>query len=68
MMCLASFTCTFGSHIHPELFHDWNKPDARKTVLYGVWDSRENFPERAEFVQELKEEQLAHYAKEKVLS
>jgi len=61
--------CSFGEHIHPALFHDWNKPDARGTVLYGIYqkDLRKTFPERAGFVQEIKEEQLGSYAKEKVL-
>lgn len=28
--------CSFGKHIHPELFHDWNKENARDTVFYAV--------------------------------
>ncbi|MCM1202380.1 MAG: pectinesterase family protein [Bacteroides fragilis] len=61
--------CSLGEHIHPALFHDWNKPDARETILYGVCQKnfREAFPERAEFVQEITEEQLGSYTKEKVL-
>lgn len=62
--------CSFGEHIHPALFHDWNKPDARVTMLYGICqkDFQKAFPERAAFVQEIKEEQRTHYTKEKVLS
>ncbi len=30
--------CEIGEHIHDELFHDWNKADARNTVFYGVYN------------------------------
>ncbi|MCM1046894.1 MAG: pectinesterase family protein [Clostridiales bacterium] len=30
--------CSFGKHIRPELFHDWNKENARKTVFYAVYN------------------------------
>lgn len=30
--------CEIGGHIHDELFHDWNKTDARKTVQYGIYN------------------------------
>lgn len=51
--------CDFGPHIHPALFHDWNKEEARKTVLYGVSakDGKQTFPQRADFVQLLTKEQ-----------
>lgn len=62
--------CSFGKHIHPGLFHDWNKTEARSTVLYALSHEnlREEYPDRADFVQEVKEEQLAFYTKEKVLA
>lgn len=62
--------CAFGKHIHPALFHDWNKPDARETILYGLYHEnlQESYPGRAEFVQELEKAQLEIYAKEKVLA
>lgn len=62
--------CSFGKHIHPALFHDWDKPEARSTVLYGLYHEKlqKEYPDRADFVQELKEEQLAMYTKEKVLA
>ena len=30
--------CEIGGHINDELFHDWNKTDARKTVQYGIYN------------------------------
>ena len=62
--------CSFGKHIHPALFHDWDKPDARSTIQYGLYYEKlqKEYPDRADFVQELKEEQLALYTKEKVLA
>ncbi|MBQ8175896.1 MAG: pectin methylesterase [Oscillospiraceae bacterium] len=32
--------CEIGEHIHEDLFHDWNKADARDTVFYGVYSCR----------------------------
>lgn len=29
--------CEIGGHICDELFHDWNKPDARDTFFYGIY-------------------------------
>ncbi len=67
--------CSIGKHIHPALFHDWNKPDARTTVVYGVGyrnmqdkNVRELFPQCADFVQELQREQIDGCSKERVLS
>lgn len=44
--------CEFGPHIHPALFHDWNKEEAKKSVLYGIYDEhgKEAFPQHADFV------------------
>lgn len=62
--------CTLGKHIHPALFHDWNKPDARNTVLYGLYHEnlKECYPDRADFVRELERAQSGMYTKEKVLA
>ena len=64
--------CSFGAHIHPELFHDWGKEHARETVFYGVGGcqkaSESVFPEKADFVQELGQEDISTFSKEKVLS
>lgn len=35
--------CQFGSHIHPDGFHDWNKQDAHSTVVLGTYEcTRDN--------------------------
>lgn len=64
--------CFFGEHIHPALFHDWNKENARKTLFYGVCrceaESGRMFQEKTDFVQELGEEALLEFSREKVLS
>ena len=64
--------CSFGAHIHPALFHDWGKEQARKTLFYGVSGCQKGseriFPEKADFVQELKQEDISTFSKEKVLS
>lgn len=62
--------CTIGEHIHPALFHDWNKEKARETVFYGITseDGEKSFLERADFVQLLEGEQLEIFSKESVLS
>ncbi len=62
--------CQFGAHIHPELFHDWNKTAARNTVYYAVCpdDTGRIFSERADFVQVLDHSQAAAFSKENVLS
>lgn len=36
--------CEIGAHIKPELFHDWDKSEAQKTVFYGIYNCfGENF-------------------------
>lgn len=30
--------CELGSHIHRDIFHDWNKPNAHKTAFYGLYN------------------------------
>lgn len=32
--------CDMGSHISPEGWHNWKKPDAEKTTFYGEYKSR----------------------------
>ncbi len=65
--------CSFGKHIRSELFHDWNKENARNTVLYAIGnceyesESASSFPQKADFVRELDEEQKTAFAKERVL-
>lgn len=64
--------CSFGGHIHPALFHDWNKENAHDTIDYAVYrcekELTKTFKERAGFVRILDEEQVLHYSRERVLS
>lgn len=32
--------CTLGSHIRPEGWHNWKKPEAEKSARYGEWSSK----------------------------
>ena len=32
--------CDMGSHISPEGWHNWRKPDAENTTFYGEYKSR----------------------------
>lgn len=70
--------CEFGTHIHPQLFHDWNKTEARNTVFYAVGQNTmvgcpnycfgNTFTKKADFVQELRETEAAAFSKTCVLS
>lgn len=65
--------CYLGEHIHPEGFHDWNKPDARKTCYYAEYNSTgpgadNGRGERAAFVHSLSDEEALLYTKDKVLA
>lgn len=62
--------CSMDNHIHPALFHDWNKEAARETIFYGVYDKdgEELFPNHADFVQLLTKAQADGFSKEKVLA
>lgn len=62
--------CAIGPHIHPALFHDWNKKEARKSVFYGIYPEQEteSFPGRADFVQLLTKEQASAFSPEKTLA
>lgn len=78
--------CDMGEHIHPELFHDWNKKNARESIFYGIYNedlnrvsdkalnetlngiSNKIFPQRADFVKVLNEEEAVHFSKEAVLA
>ncbi len=42
--------CEIGQHIHPELFHDWNKTNARNTVFYGVYGCNADTEKAVDFV------------------
>lgn len=62
--------CDLGDHIRPELFHDWNKQDARETIFYGIYDDDINkeFSDRADFVQKLDKEKVLAFDKKNVLA
>lgn len=62
--------CAIGPHIHPALFHDWNKEEARKSVFYGIYtgQDKEAFPGRADFVRLLTKEQADAFSPEKTLA
>lgn len=60
--------CEFGPHIRAELFHDWNKTNARETIDYAVCESdlrAQDVPDV--FVRVLKEEQKRAFLRERVL-
>lgn len=60
--------CTFGSHIHPERFHDWNKKEAHDTIFYGEYHNSPAPLSPASFVQLLDEDTAKSFSKEAVLS
>ena len=60
--------CEFGSHIHTERFHDWNKKEAHGTILYGEYKNEPAPVSPASFVQLLSENDIVKYTKEAVLS
>lgn len=61
--------CKLGSHIHPDLFHDWNKPNARAHVLYATYQSycitssgdKKHLLPQADFSKELSSVEAMHY-------
>lgn len=56
--------CELGEHIRAEAFHDWNKAEARKTVIYALYNCRgaSYSPEQAApFVRILTEQQAQRY-------
>ena len=66
-MILRSY---LGPHIRPEGWHNWDKPEAEGTILYGEY---ENFGEgwnpekRPSWVRMLTESETEAYTKEQVL-
>lgn len=60
--------CEFGSHIHPERFHDWNKKEAHDTIFYGEYQNSPAPQNPANFVHLLNETDISNYAKTAVLS
>ena len=62
--------CYMGSHIKPEGWHDWNKPEARDTMFFGEYGSYGpggTMDMRPDWVKRLGEDELTKYTKEAVL-
>lgn len=55
--------CELGSHIRKECFHDWNKADAHKTIVYGLYNCRGNFTSESlpDFVKILTKDEAEYY-------
>lgn len=50
--------CELGEHIHPKGWHNWNKPEAERTVFYAEFENYgdgANFTDRSSFSHQLKE-------------
>ena len=60
--------CTIDSLIHPDLFHDWNKPNARIHSYFALDHSHALKLAENSFVHILTDLQKKDYAKERVLS
>ncbi len=63
--------CYMDRHIRPEGWHDWDKPQARETCLYGEYGSfgpGADMEARPGWVRRLRPEDLELYSREKVLS
>lgn len=62
--------CYIGEHIREEGWHDWNKTQAQKTVLYAEYRSygpSSDMRKRPGWVKELTQAEAQHYLKSKVL-
>lgn len=69
--------CEVGLHIHPDGFHDWNKPNAREHAFFAAYENYRPSPEpsnpkffypKASFAKELSSDEAANYEKDEVLS
>lgn len=55
--------CEYGAHIRGEGFHDWNKSEARETVLFAEYGCKGNGTDRrAEFSRLLTSEEAEEYS------
>ena len=62
--------CYLGEHIRSEGFHDWNKPEAHKTIYYAEFGSSgpgADNSNRADFVHILSDQEALRYTRDKVL-
>lgn len=65
----AFIRCDMGKHIHPQGWHNWNKPEREKTSFYAEFDNRgegASLKERASFGHILAD--ASEYTPEKVLA
>lgn len=62
--------CELGAHIHPDGFHDWNKPESHSTSFFAEYNSFGPGAgnKRASFVHILNDEEAKFYTKELVLN
>lgn len=63
--------CHIGEHICEEGWHDWNKPEAQKTVLFAEYCSKgpsAHMKKRPDWVRELTPAEAACYSRNQVLS
>lgn len=63
--------CEIGEHIREEGWHDWEKEQARQTVLYAEYQSfgpSSNMAKRPGWVKKLTDTEAQHFSKELVLS
>ncbi len=62
--------CELGSHIRPEGWHNWNKPQREKTAFYAEYNNRgpgSDTSKRVKWSKQLKAKQAAEYSFEKVI-
>lgn len=67
----AFLHCDFGAHIHPEGYHDWNKPESRDTMVcaeYGNHGPGASLEHRAPWLRVLTQEEAKSYQREAVLN
>ena len=63
--------CELGKHILPEGWHNWNKPQAEKQVLYGEYKNYGEgaaTDERVTWSRQLTDEEAQAYSVERVLA
>lgn len=62
--------CTMGSHILPEGWHNWSKPEAEKTTFYAEYNSKDegaNSMKRVGWSHQLTAKESKHYSVKEVL-
>jgi pectinesterase len=65
------FNCELDKHIVPEGWHNWNKPEAEKTVVYAEYNSRgdgANPKNRVSWSRQLTEKELSEFNLDKIFA